>query len=489
MNPPAAAAAPRQDRPLDILSAAALIYLALPVLIFLGAWFKLPVALVLAGTAAFGLRQALAGADLGRRDGLPALPVALAAVAAALAWSTFGGAGHFLFANSDWITRDAVLRDLTLSAWPPRYGSAGHADVILRAPIGYFLPAAALGAWLGVAAAHTILWLWTAAGVALFLLLLPLPERASRLALALAVVVLFSGMDIVGWLAFEPRPPQAGDHLEWWARWFQYSSHTTQLFWVPNHALPGWIAAALFHRHWRAPEFPRFAPMLVAAIALWSPFAAIGMVPFYALLAGRLLGTGDWKEIRLGALLPALLILAVCALYFSLDIAAVPARMAMRSPQQLAAFLSFYLPFIILECGLAILALYLLGADRRLLTASFVALLILPLFQMGPGNDLVMRASIPALAMLCLLALIELQRGELWARPAAASLLVAVLAIGAITPLEEFYRSLAAPRWAPDLRADLITASDGRPPLHYIARLNQPALAWLLKAPANVPAY
>jgi len=26
-------------------------------------------------------------------------------------------------------------------------------------------------------------------------------------------------------------------HLEWWAGRYQYSSMTTQLFWVPNHAL------------------------------------------------------------------------------------------------------------------------------------------------------------------------------------------------------------------------------------------------------------
>ena len=34
-------------------------------------------------------------------------------------------------------------------------------------------------------------------------------------------------------------------HIEWWARFYQFSSFTTQLFWVFNQAVPAWIATLL----------------------------------------------------------------------------------------------------------------------------------------------------------------------------------------------------------------------------------------------------
>ncbi len=120
---------------------------------------------------------------------------------------------------------------------------------VLRAPLAYYLPAALVGKVAGVGVADTALLIWTAIGVALFLALAV--ERATTFRAALiivAVLVLFSGMDLLGTvlrggfgLAAHLRPV---DHLEWWATRFQYSSHTTQLFWVPNHALPGWIATS-----------------------------------------------------------------------------------------------------------------------------------------------------------------------------------------------------------------------------------------------------
>lgn len=479
----------RPARPLDRLAALALLYLSLPVLLFLAGWFKLPVAMALTALACFGLRYALLPVFTGAKPKrqLPSAGTFGVLIGAALLWSVLGGAGHFVYANDDWIIRDAVLRDLTVSAWPPRYGSDGISDIILRAPVAYYLPAATLGTWFGLQWADTFLWLWTFLGVAIFLLLLPLPAKADlRLVLVLPVVALFSGMDIVGWLAFWPQTPQLGDHLEWWARLFQFSSNTTQLFWVPNHALPAWIAAALFYRHWRHPDFAGYAPMLFATLALWSPFAAIGMVPFYVALAAHWAVNRNGAICRWQALVPALAVMAVCGLFLTLGLGTVPTRSAVTGGGQWPIFLQHYVPFIALECGFIVLVLFLLRADKLLLAVSLVTLLLLPLVRMGPGNDIVMRGSIPALTMICLLTVVQLQRKELFHNPLLGLSLLAILSIGAVTPLQEFYRAFAEPRWDVE-ELDLITVSHGVPPLHYMARLNQPALIWLFKKPENVP--
>jgi len=103
-----------------------------------------------------------------------------------------------------------VLRDLTVVSWPPSYGVPEGLDLILRAPVAYYLPAATLGKWLGVHWADKLLLAWTGLGVLLFFQLLPLSRQPLRWALGLASVVLFSGLDIVGGLLFYGTWPPAG---------------------------------------------------------------------------------------------------------------------------------------------------------------------------------------------------------------------------------------------------------------------------------------
>jgi hypothetical protein len=470
-----------QSRALDRQSASALLYLALPVALFFAGWLQPWVAAVGLLALALGLYHALwpVFSDPLRKSPLPwAWVLGLAALA--LAWTGLGGAGHLFYANPDWGIRDAVLRDLTVGDWPPSYGRADGPGLILRAPVAYYLPAATLGKWLGVHWADKLLLAWTCLGVLLFLRLLPLSRQPLRWALGLACVVMFSGLDIVGGLLFYGSWPPAGSHLEWWANAFQYSSHTTQLFWVPNHALPAWLAMALFFRHWRHPDFLRFAPMLFALLPLWSPFAAIGMVPFYLLLLVDAL-RARWRFFHPLNLLPALLTLAVTGLYLTLDLASVPAQSQIGAGGVPLDFVVLYGIFCTLEFGLLGLALYRYGKGP-LLTVALVTLCILPFFRMGPGNDIVMRGGIPALMLLCLIFVSSLQDMRLRLQDLAGT--AVILLIGAITPMEEIYRALSQPSWPFSEDQNLVQAAQGTPPPHYAARLNQPLLQQLMRAPS-----
>ena len=214
------------------------------------------------------------------------------AVAAAVgcAWTACGGTGHLVFANADWHLRDAVLHDLVTGRWPVGYGVLEGRDSLLRAPIGYYLPAALIGKWAGLLAAHAALAVWTAAGVVLFLMQVlsptaPQPARHFRGARLRGAARLRGGSRRGGSRARRGQRASAARrarrgcrhralqrtrrdrylaagagicplahwdvtrHLEWWAESYQYSSMTTQLFWVPNHALGGWLVIGLLMRN------------------------------------------------------------------------------------------------------------------------------------------------------------------------------------------------------------------------------------------------
>lgn len=472
--------------PIDLADRLAVAYLALPALIFFLGWFSLEVGALLALLLLVGLSPLL-GARGGELRFGPSLGVALIAIAAALAWTSLGGAGHFVYANADWPTRDTVLRDLVLTAWPPSYGTLDGTDIILRSPVAYYLPAASLGKVLGLESADFLLFLWTTLGVGLFLMIALSSARTPRkVIVALLVIVFFSGMDIVGALLFRLPRPGLTDHLEWWTGLFQYSANTTQLFWVPNHALPGWLVAALIYKNWKNPEFLKIAPIALAVTPLWSPLPTIGLAPFAILLAWHHLREGTWRAgVLPWAWLGAVATLAATGYYLTLDGTRIPSGWTANYVNSLGGLAIMYAAFVFFEFGFLTLTIWRIRRDA-LIAVSFLTLLLLPLYRFGPGNDLAMRASIPALTILCLSAIDALSEVNWSERPKLAVPLLFCLTIGSVTAIHEIARAGLFPRWQPALGRNLIEMSRGLPP-HYVARLNAPLLGWAMRSPAPVP--
>jgi hypothetical protein len=467
---------------LDNMSFAAIFYLALPICIFFTGWLRPAFSFIAITAITWGFYHAtksiaLKNISFKQLINRPNIVI----IVAALIWSVSGGAGHFFFANPDWITRDAVLRDLTLGSWPPSYGQRDGYDLILRAPIGYYLPASIAGKLFGIAIADSILWLWTFLGIYIFLNLLPKSESNIKNFICLLIIIFFSGMDILGWLRIQPTPPLLGLHLEWWAQLFQYSSNTTQLFWVPNHALPAWLAVALFYRHRNTVEFSRALPFICATLPLWSPFAAIGLAPFILVYVAN---KKRAKEIlNIGNLWAPILILALISPYLILDMHTVPLESTTNGTNTPLQFVIHYGFFITIEFAIVVLLIY-AKANRTILLTCLITLTLLPCLHLGPGNDIVMRGGIPALMLICIMTVHYIQQESKFNFRAA--LLAIVLLVGAITPLQEFYRALTSDRWTPNLKMNLIEIS-GSPPPHYVARLNNPLLYITMKEPAPVP--
>lgn len=469
----------RSDSKLTLLDGLICAYLVLPLLLFC-TWFQWPVALAFLALIGQGFHNALRGAWRGGIGVQTKWGVSIAAIA--LGWTALSGVGHFVFANLDWVIRDAVLRDLTQTAWPPKYGNEGHVALILRAPVAYYLPAAALGSVLGLQAADLLLYLWTALGFGLFLCAVTTLFSTGRERLiACALMVGFGGLDLIGVHVLEGGWPRFGEHIEWWAEFAQYSSNSTLMFWVPNHALPAWLGLALVMRLWRQPELARITPLLAAAIPLWSPLSALGLAPFF-------IAALNWRrDVRLVFSLryswPLIAIGLLMARYITMDTQSLPHGWNMSIFASPSAFWVVYLAFCFFEFGLLALVLFPLRVYDFRLVMALVILLVLPFFRFGPGNDLVMRCSIPALAVLALAAVRPLaqSRQTFW-----RCLLVVVLGIGALGAAQEPERAFLKDRWA--LTGETLAEASAAGPLpdNYIGGLAHPGLAWLMREPTLV---
>lgn len=445
------------------------VYLMLPVGLFLAGWFNFTIA-VPAIISLFLIIYLLFRTTSWLS--IPNLSLFFwIALLISCGWIYISGIGHFVYANGDWLVRDAVLHDLVVQPWPVLYQVDNSNLFILRAPLGYYLPSAVAGKLIGVNAAYKILSVWTGIGVILtFSLIESCFSSLKKRLIAILVFIFFSGLDLVGTLIAHENITIIS-HLEWWARYFQYSSHTTQLFWVPNHALPGWLGMLLLLAYWRKPSLIGWYPAILCAILLWSPFATIGLLPFYAgyFFVHRRVLIKNWPNL-VGVSLLALLFGLPIAYYLTFNLQKVPGELLAGKDGH---FWFAYLQFVALEFG--ILAVLLSRLCNTLpFWIAVIILAILPFIAYGPFNDLAMRASIPALVVIALAA------AQVLTNPAHSHVLRGVqigvslmVLVGAVTVLHEIARAVIMPQWEPTT-SDVVQATHGAP--HYVALLDSNSL-------------
>lgn len=393
-------------------------------------------------------------------------PAAGACLVLALALCLLGGQGHVFFANDDWLIRDAVLADLVARPWPVEYDRGGEM-LFLRAPLGMYLVPALAGKLAGLGVAHVALLVQNTVTIGtLFYIFATLAEGRARKAWLLGCFVLFSGWDIVGQalangIGIPGRSTAFPTHLENWNIRLQYTSHVTQIFWVPNHAIAGWACVAAYI-YWRAGRIPAGSlAVIVGLCAMWSPLAVLGAVPF----VGRA-GLGDLasRRVTLGSVAaPALAVTALAPVlaYLLTDSQTVPHGAAVVS----AASMVRYTAFILLEVAPFLAVLCVVGLKGTLGRTEFAiasaSLFLIPFYDIGTV-DFIMRASIPALAFLALLVGANSWPHAGGSRALAVGVAVACLAVGAVTPLYEIGRALVVPAFAAS-RCDLLESGRQTP--------------------------
>lgn len=466
--------------PSFLLRRATLVFLALPLLIFLVGWLRLPLAIGVGGVLVVAMWRLVTGTVSTADDAsnVPRTSIVLLGIGILAAVLTFlSGAGGWGAGDSDWLKHDTILRALLARAWPVTYES-GHGPVLLVYYTAFYLPAALLGKLAGGSwnVASQVLALTMFVGIVLagaWLVILGNPRRFRLGAglMAAAVFFGFSGLDLLGkalvnrWYGL---PLNFGDwsDIEWWAQFAQYPSNAASLFWAPQHAFGGWLPLALALDDWFSERGPEGAWMLYGALALfWTPFAAVGLAPIFLPLlwwrwrqaAGE--DRGWWQRSLTLANGAGALAGGVFALYLLAHFQPfpLPAAYVVKpgfTPMPLLDTDHFprpllYVIFVGIEfAGLsAALGWFLAGRageaarqERSLLAVATGVLLVLPLLRYGYANDLVMRGSIPALFVLQVLLVRMFASAGEGRRRGAVWLAAALLTIGAGNAALEYRR-------------------------------------------------
>ena len=473
---------------MQALRALSVLYLLLPLAFFAYGWLRpayalMVVVVVAAAMAAAGWEawQALrSGGGLTRAGWRAALP----AVLLLLAWLLLSGIGGLGYQNDDYRAGNALFKQLILGDWPLSFAFEGRAVPVVYY-LGYYLPAAAVGKALGWAAANAALWGWSALGLGLSLAWfaalsrVPLAGRPGRTLALTALFALAGGLDFVAVTVLRRAPPGPAEHLEFWASAFQFSSQTTLLYWVPQHALAAWLLAALVLDGLYHPHDLRWLALSIAAGMLWSPLGVLGLLPFLLLLAGLSCAPARrrlaLRPAALAAHAAALVLAVIVGLYLTANRATFPIGGIWRGVEDPARLARLILGFWWVEVGALAVALALnlwlrlrpqisvsawlaaleagfgLSPVRlAVLAASLATLTLLPLFRFGFNNDLAMRGSIPALfALWTLTAQVllgarerSLARPWSWGTRLAYLCLVVVLGVGSLPALAEMTRSI-----------------------------------------------
>ncbi|MDL2214019.1 hypothetical protein LJB76_00485 [Clostridia bacterium OttesenSCG-928-O13] len=428
-------------------------YLLLPFVLFCLGWLKLWLALPLTALVLFCFFRMMKSAPAMWTPTFDKAAVIKLVVAALLiiGWVFFSGIGKYAWQTEDHATRNVIFEMLVHQPWPvvdmsppPQYYQS---PVALTYYFGFWLPAALVGKVLGLGAGQLFQLLWAMAGV-LLLYWLILGATVKKVVIwPLVVFIFFGGMD---WIAASIMQGEvvnvwsATPHLEQWANLFQFSSHSTQLYWVYNQAIPAWVATVLLY----VQRSNKWMVLVWAATLLCSTLPMVGLLPLAVCFAlrnwkeahGKFRFVGFAKDFLTPENLTGMAVALVLTLFLS------------GNNQTGGLWPLFYLwgelwwvwlLFIFIEFVPLALLVAKYQVKNPLFYVVLAILLFVMWFQLGPGVDFCMRVSIPALLVLYLMVVDALQ--ESFARrcwPIFAGLCL-VLAVAALSSQTEIVRSVA----------------------------------------------
>lgn len=419
-------------------------YLSFPLFLFFFGWLKLPIALLFsAGLALLVLKSnARAAAETESLQFGPKELVGLLLIA--LCWISTSGIGGFGLQNGDYMKHNAILKLLIDNPWPTIVRDVGSNDRLVYY-FGYYLPPAAIGKLLGWSAANAASLIWAMGGLSIAFLWLGWIAK-SYSPLVFIFFAFCGGLDIAGYFIYNGHLPKMTDHIEWWAGLFQFSSNTTLLYWVPQHALAGWIGTPLIITQPNGKHPPISATFGLIITAFWSPFVALGLSPFLAekwfhYFKNKPNAKRDLKSHGTEMVSLALVALTIATFLQSIDRSRIPHQF-FPANAVLVEFMTVWMLFVALE---VVCFMIFLSRWPRTTWIALGSLLVIPTYSLGLYNDFGMRASIPALYVLWSEVVSQLNSNFRERRMRAfASALLLVWILGTGASVSELSRSLSA---------------------------------------------
>ena len=333
----------------------------------------------------------------------------------------------------DWEKHYAVFNLLIGSTWPPVIELDGQPWFLRYYAAWYVMPALLAKAF-GPLLLTSAMIFWTATGVfiTMFLAFYKI-RKISHLFLVAAVFFLFSGLDIVG-IFYHGHIEEVTPHwLQWWGAGGYMGSYLFSLSLLPQHTIGTCLSACLFIYNRQLAV--RYGALIIVAIAMWSPFCAIGLAPV-AILA--LVKEGYGSAFTYQNLLAAPLIAIPIVLYLMQGTGEMPFMFVWQwKGFNFEQFILFMVSEVIL---IVTILLYIKGEEKDLVVATFIFFLFLCIFRGGPHGELFSRGTVAGLCTLSILAGKALFQNSGWRR----EILVVYLLIGAFPVLVAFAKSISS---------------------------------------------
>ena len=273
------------------------VYLSLPILIFLVGWCKwyigIPAAMIVCISVFLCIRENNTDNSIGIRPGKQDIFKCLLIIVIVMSWVGLSGVGGYVWQNSDHWWRNAMFDILVTEQWPVtgvvNMGGASQERGFVYY-IGFWLPAAVIGKIGGISAGYAMQYVWAVIGI-LLLYALICTWRKKIVLWPLLLFIFFSGADVIGTLLNTNDAVQiwGTEHLERWPAHYQFSSTTTQLFWVFNQVIPAWLVSALIFLS----EKPKNLVFVWSLIMITSTLPFAGLVPFIIYF---LISRSKWQQ-------------------------------------------------------------------------------------------------------------------------------------------------------------------------------------------------
>jgi hypothetical protein len=439
-------------------------YISLPILIFLTGWIKFYIAIPLCILIIISFYRAIKYStfQLTPQDALDFriknnLWKYIAAFGIICFWVLISGIGKFAFQNGDHTTRNSLFELLVNNRWPVIVDSPYYDKPVgLIYYIGFWLPPALIGKCFGITAGYFAQAVWASIGIFLFYYIIIATFVKKTALWPLAVIIFFSGLDILGkYLMGEDIVSlfiNNREHIEWWIGfpYLQYSSMTSQLFWVFNQAAPIWLCTVVII----AQKKSRVIVWLLALAMLYGVLPAIGIAVLVLAIIGKNTISSLGKK-SFTATLRAIIVeyitfenyvgfvtALVFVMYFTGNL--VNQSGSFWSWISFGGILVTVIVFFAVEAG-AYLAVIAPFHKKNYLFYYVITMLlfICPWYVLGVYNDFCMRVSIPALVILMCLVIDTLSKSEELKMRKLMAAIICLLVIGGITPLNEIVRSIS----------------------------------------------
>lgn len=433
-----------------------ILYLAIPYLIFFFGWLKPVFALMFAGVLILGLfltfKDESIDAPEKKENVWLYLVNFLIILCIAYIWMSFSGLTGHGYPNFDHLKHNAVINDLVKLPWPVAYNLTNNGETnifYLCYYIAFYLPAGLLGKIFGFTFATNFLFFWAVAGVVLTLFWFQRFTKKKSL-WALAFFVLFGGLDFLGNILLGGEKFTGTSHIEIWNmleapyKFLEYSSNANLLYWVPQHAIGAWLVTCLLFNDGEIHKNYKSIFFLTALACLWSPFGAVGLVPFVLFLI--------YKS-KLRELLTVQNLLSAASVGFCIFLFITSTKVDFEHAwifQDINIYEQWHnlVLFWIIEFGLYALFIKYkdfkkLPLDKSWFYLSILILFLLPFYKLGHFNDLLMRASIPSLFIFQLfLCKYLLTNSKDIMNDVSKKLLIALLVFGSFAGLAEISRGI-----------------------------------------------